>query len=371
MTQNNKHKEKDIFYMKRALRLAKKGEGYVSPNPLVGAVIVKNGQIIGEGYHQKYGEAHAEINAIDSSIQSVKNATLYCTLEPCCHTDKQTPPCVNRIIAEGIKKVVVASHDPNPKVSGKGFEILKKAGIEVVQGILVEENELLNRFYMNSVINQLPYVTLKIAQSLDGYISHKKNEQYWLTGDTAKHLVHQWRSTHDVVLIGLNTLRVDNPELTVRYGKKRNPLRIVLCESTKVDPGLLIFKQEPKDNTWIISTKENQRKLSKKLGKTGCQVIGLKTNSNNQLKIRTVLKFLAKKKITSVLVEGGQQIFSQFIERGLWNELNIIIAPKILSSGVKGIEIESHKKLPPLHLYKTKKLGEDILLTYKKISQKI
>jgi diaminohydroxyphosphoribosylaminopyrimidine deaminase/5-amino-6-(5-phosphoribosylamino)uracil reductase len=352
--------------MKRALRLAKKGAGHVSPNPLVGAVIVKNGRIIGEGYHQKYGEAHAEINAIHSSKQSVKNATLYCTLEPCCHTDKQTPPCVNRIITEGIKRVVVASTDPNPKVSGKGFELLKKVGIEVMHGLLAEENEELNKFYFNSVLQKLPYVTLKIAQSLDGYISHKKNKQIWLTGDKTKQVVHHWRSTHDAVLIGLNTLRVDNPQLTVRYGLKRSPVRIVLCESTNVNPHLLIFKQEPKENTWIITTKENQRKLSKKLAKTGCQVVGLKAKSNNQLKIQTVLKYLAKMKITSVLVEGGQQIFSQFIDTRLWNELNVIIAPKILGGGVKGIEIETHKKLSPMQLNKTKKMGEDILLTYMK-----
>jgi diaminohydroxyphosphoribosylaminopyrimidine deaminase/5-amino-6-(5-phosphoribosylamino)uracil reductase len=361
---HHSQQKSDIHYMKRALRLAKKGEGYVSPNPLVGAVIVKNNRIIGEGYHQKYGETHAEVNAINNSIQSVKNAILYCTLEPCCHTDKQTPPCVNRIIKEGIKQVVIASKDPNPKVSGKGIKLLQKAGIEVIHGILERENVELNKFYIASLENMLPFVSIKIAQSIDGFITKENNRQYWLTGEKAKQLVHQWRSRYDAVLIGANTVRVDNPQLSVRYGKKRNPLRIVLCNSTKINPDANIFAQKDNENTWILTTNENQVKLSKKLAKTGCRIVGLKPNSAHQLTIRSVLKYLYKQKITSVLVEGGQQIFSQFIQSGLWSELNLIIAPKILGRGIKGIDIQRNKKPPYLQLYKTKKLGEDIILTY-------
>jgi diaminohydroxyphosphoribosylaminopyrimidine deaminase/5-amino-6-(5-phosphoribosylamino)uracil reductase len=360
----NQQQKLDIHYMQRALRLAKRGEGMVSPNPLVGAVLVKNNHIIGEGYHQRYGEAHAEINAIESSHQSLKGTTLYSTLEPCCHKDKQTPPCVNRIIKKGIKRVVVASKDPNPEVNGEGISLLREAGIDVIDGILGEENVQLNKFYYTYTATKLPYITLKLAQSLDGYISGEKNQLLWLTGERSRRLVHRWRSIYDAVLIGANTLRVDNPQLTVRYGKKRNPLRIILTGSTHLKSELQIFNQKPENKTWILSTEKNQSLLSKKLDHTGCQLIGLPARNDDHLEISTVLEFLGKQKITSIIVEGGQQIFSQFITSGLWNELNILIAPKLLGRGVKSIDIQTNYIISPYHLHRTKKLGEDMWLTY-------
>jgi diaminohydroxyphosphoribosylaminopyrimidine deaminase/5-amino-6-(5-phosphoribosylamino)uracil reductase len=364
MAQTNRQKQSDIFYMKRALRLAKKGEGNVSPNPLVGAIIVKNNRIIGEGYHKKYGEAHAEINAIHSASQSVKNATLYCTLEPCCHTDKQTPPCAHRIIQEGIKRIVVASTDPNPKVNGKGFRLLQEAGIKVTTGVMAKENEDLNKFYFKYITSNLPFVTIKIAQSVDGYITSIKNRQFWLTGEKAKRVVHQWRATHDAILIGENTLRIDNPQLTVRRGKKKDTLKLILCNSTNIDPDLMVFNQRHKENTWILTIKENQPRLTKKLQNTGCKVIGLTAGSNKRISILSLLNYLSKQKITSILVEGGQQIFSQFIQSGYWDELNIFVAPKILGGGIKSLELINNPQLSSLCLHQTKKLEDDILLTY-------
>ena len=180
--QKQQHKL-DIHFMKRALRLAKKGQGSVSPNPLVGAVIVKDGHVIGEGYHQKYGESHAEINAINAAGLFVKDTTLYSTLEPCCHTDKQTPPCVNRIIEKGFNRVVIGSNDPNPQVNGKGLKLLQDAGIDVTNGVLDEENRNLNKFYFKYVRTGLPYVTLKVAQTIHGYMTSSNSEQLWLTGE--------------------------------------------------------------------------------------------------------------------------------------------------------------------------------------------
>jgi diaminohydroxyphosphoribosylaminopyrimidine deaminase/5-amino-6-(5-phosphoribosylamino)uracil reductase len=364
MLKYNQQNKLDIHYMKRALRLAKKGEGKVSPNPLVGAVIVKNNHIIGEGYHQKYGEAHAEINAINSAGQSVKGATLYCNLEPCCHTHKQTPPCVDRIIKEGIKRVVVAGIDPNPKVKGKGFALMKQAGIDITKDILAQENQELNKFYIKYIIRQLPYITLKIAQTIDGYISDQKNQQLWLTGERATRLVHRWRSAYDSVLIGANTLRVDNPLLTVRYGKRRHPVRIVLTGSADIDHELKIFYQKKSHKTWIITTTKNHPGLLKISEDKGCELIELPADSDQRIPLLSVLKYLAKQKITSVLVEGGQQIFSQFIHSGLWDELKIFIAPKILGTGIKAFTPEAEQKASSFHLYDTTKIGEDVLLSY-------
>jgi diaminohydroxyphosphoribosylaminopyrimidine deaminase/5-amino-6-(5-phosphoribosylamino)uracil reductase len=364
MSKYSQQNKLDIYYMKRALRLAKKGEGKVSPNPLVGAVVVKNNHIIGEGYHQKYGEAHAEINAINSAGQSVEDATLYCNLEPCCHTDKKTPPCVNRIIKEGIKRVVVAGMDPNPKVKGKGFTLLEQAGIDITKDILAQENQDLNKFYFKYVRRQLPYITLKLAQTIDGYISDQKNQQLWLTGERAKRLVHRWRSAYDSVLIGANTLRADNPLLTVRYGKRRNPIRIVITGSAEIDPDLKIFYQKQNHKTWLITATKNHPKLLNILGDTGCELIDLPADSDQRISMLSVLEYLAKQKITSVLVEGGQQIFSQFIHNGLCDELKIFIVPKILGIGIKAFIPEVEQKASSFHIHNTTKIGEDVLLTY-------
>jgi diaminohydroxyphosphoribosylaminopyrimidine deaminase/5-amino-6-(5-phosphoribosylamino)uracil reductase len=364
MPKDNQQNKLDIQYMKRALRLAKKGQGSVSPNPLVGAVLVKNDHIIGEGYHQKYGEAHAEINAINSADQSIKDATLYSTLEPCCHIDKQTPPCVNRIIGEGIKRVVVGSRDPNSKVNGKGLKILEDAGIEVTKDILSKENQDLNKFYYKFIKTRLPYVTLKVAQTIDGFISTDLNQQLWLSGERSQRLVHHWRSIYDSVLIGGNTLRVDNPLLNVRYGRKRNPIRIIITGIASIDPGLKIFDQKQNDKTWLVTAQANHPKLVKMLYKTGCKFIGLPANSDKQISLKSILEYLGQQKITSILVEGGQQIFSQFIQTKLWDELNIFIAPKILSKGFKSFNSDVINQISNFNLQHTTKIGEDVLLTY-------
>ena len=363
MKEDQQHKI-DIHYMKQALRLAKKGQGKVSPNPLVGAILVKNNQIIGEGYHQNYGEAHAEINAINSSGQSLKDATLFSTLEPCCHTNKQTPPCVNRIIKEGVKRVVVASYDPNPQVDGKGLKILRNAGIDVTSGVLEREYQEINKFYFKYVKTGLPYVTIKLAQTLDGYISNDKNQQLWLSGERSKRLVHHWRSIYDSVLIGANTLRVDNPLLTVRYGKKRNPIRMVITGSSSINPKFRIFRQKQPNNTWMITSRANHPQLLKHLQHTGCEVIALPANSDQHISFKSVLEYLAKQKVTSILVEGGQRIVSQLIQNKLWDELNLFIAPMALGNGFKSFSADTIAQKTTFHLHHSRKLGEDVLLTY-------
>ena len=364
MSNNYQQNKLDIRYMKRALHLAKKGQGSVSPNPLVGAIVVKDGHVIGEGYHQKYGESHAEINAINAAGLFVKDATLYSTLEPCCHSDKQTPPCVNHIIEKGFSRVVIASNDPNPLVNGKGLKLLQDAGVEVTRGVLDEENQDLNKFYFKYIRTGLPYITLKVAQTIDGYMTDDKNQQLWLTGERSKRLVHHWRSIYDAVLIGANTLRIDNPLLTVRYGKKRNPIRIIITGSNQIDPELKVFKQSQRDKTWLITTKKNHQNLVEVLGNTGCELIGLPVETSQRVPLLSLLEYLGDQKISSIMVEGGQEILSQFLETRLWDELNIFIAPKLLGAGYKSFGSNVINQLSSFHLHYTTKIGNDVLLNY-------
>jgi diaminohydroxyphosphoribosylaminopyrimidine deaminase/5-amino-6-(5-phosphoribosylamino)uracil reductase len=355
---------KDLTFMRLALRLARKGAGKVSPNPMVGAVLVKNDQIIATGYHEQFGRAHAEVNAINSAREPVRDSTLYCTLEPCCHSNKNTPPCAQRIIKEGIKRVVIGSIDPNPEVSGKGIQLLRKAGIETEIGVSAAENDELNRFYIKYIKHGLPYVTVKIAQTIDGRIGLDRNRQTWLTSKRAQRLVHRWRSEYDAVLVGANTIRSDNPRLNVRAIRGRNPVRLVLSDSLDLPPDSLIFSQNTSARVIMFTGQESGSDVFKKIQKTGADVVHLADEPD---RLRRMLSYLYKHNIASVLIEGGQSVFSQFIASGLADELQIFIAPKIFGRGVDSVSSEYDYTLD-YHLYKSRKIDEDILLTYRKIT---
>ncbi len=295
-------------YMKRVFDLAKMGIGKVSPNPLVAAILVKNGKIIGEGYHQEYGGPHAEVHAINHATESPAGSTLYCNLEPCCHLNKQTPPCVPIIISQEIKKVVISNPDPNPDVNGKGIQQLKEAGIEVETGVLEKEGKELNRFFFKYISQNLPYVTVKLAQTMDGFISSNYDTQEWISGNRSQQLVHQWRAQYDAVLVGGNTLRVDDAALTVRHSKGRDPVRIILSASLNMEESAKIFKHKSPENTWIFTTVGADPYKVNKMKKLGCRVISLDSNSDNYIALSRLLEYLAEQKITSLLVEGGQQL---------------------------------------------------------------
>ncbi len=353
----------DKVYLKRCLELAAKGMGTVSPNPLVGAVLVKNGKVIGEGYHKRYGEAHAEVDALNNSTGDVNGATLYCNLEPCCHTNKQTPPCVPLIISKGIKKVVISNFDPNPDVNGEGVKQLRDAGIEVIIDVLKEEGKKLNKFYFNYVRKKIPYITLKVAQSKDGKITKSKNEQTWLTGEESNRFVHQQRAAYDAVLVGANTVAVDNPQLTVRNVEGRNPKRIILDGKLSIDLNAAILSAEDIENTWILTSKNADKEKIDQFNEKGARVIQFKSNDVEQIKLIDVLTKLGEDKITSLFVEGGSSIFSQFIDRNYFDEIIILQAPITLGKGVNGVPTSSL-----LHLKKisSEKIGKDIKLVYKK-----
>jgi len=352
---------RDEVYLKRCFELAAKGTGTVTPNPLVGAVLVKNGKVIGEGYHKKYGEAHAEVDALINSTEDVTGATLYCNLEPCSHTNKQTPPCVPLIISKGIKKIVVSNFDPNPDVNGEGIKQLRDAGIEVITDLLKEEGTELNKFYFNYVKKKIPYITIKFAQSTDGKITKAKNEQTWLTGEESYRFVHQQRAVYDAVLVGANTVAVDNPQLTVRNVEGRNPKRIILDGKLSIDLNAIVLTAEDIENTWILTSKNANKEKITKIKDKGVRIFQFNVQDNEQINLKDISEKLGEEKITSLFVEGGGDIFSQFIDGNYFDEIIILQAPITLGKGLNGIPTSS---LPHIKKFSSEKIGKDLKSVY-------
>ncbi|MCK4966141.1 bifunctional diaminohydroxyphosphoribosylaminopyrimidine deaminase/5-amino-6-(5-phosphoribosylamino)uracil reductase RibD, partial [bacterium] len=308
--------------IKETLKLAKKGFGRVSPNPMVGAVIVKNGKIISRGYHRFFGGDHAEVDAISRAENKVKGSTLYINLEPCCFHGK-TPPCTELIVGSGIKKVVIGDVDPNPNVRGKGIDFLRKNGIEVVSGVLRDECRKLNEVFYKYMETSLPFIAVKIAQTIDGKISEKKGKQTSITSPVSRRVVHKLRSIYDAVLIGKNTAVVDDPSLTVRLCNGRSPRRILLDEDLKINPGLKLLNKPLAENTIVFTTIDCDNSVKKKLEEKNVQVIIAKKNKSGLVNLKDVLKKTAKLGISSVMVEGGADVFSAFISQGLVDKLYI------------------------------------------------
>ena len=318
------------IYMRRCLELAALGKGYVSPNPLVGAVIVHQGKIIGEGYHHQYGEAHAEVNAVNQVLTRFGNAaelliqsTIYVSLEPCAHFGK-TPPCADLIIRHQIPNVVVGCRDPFPQVDGKGIEKLIEAGIDVTCGVLEDECKWLNRRFFTRVLKHRPYIILKWAQTTDGFFAPDNGEQYWITGLESRKLVHQWRSEEDAVLVGKNTAAIDNPQLNVRYGQGKSPKRVVIDRKLELNTTLNIFDQSVE--TFIINE--------------------LKTDIEGNIKYIALEDFehyvpqyilfqLYLQDIQSVIIEGGAKTLNAFIAADLWDEARIFTGDGNLKQGIQ------------------------------------
>ncbi len=355
-------KKAEIEFIRECLVLAKRGAAKVSPNPFVGSLIVKNGKIIGRGWHKKYGDPHAEVNAIINSKENTAGATLYCNLEPCCHTNKQTPPCVPLIIKKKIKRVVISNLDPNKEVNGRGIRELKKAGIEVTAGILENEGKELNKFYFKFVREKIPFITIKIAQSLDGKISESGNKQTWLTGEKSIKFVHKLRSEYDAVLVGANTVKVDNPLLTVREVRGINPIRIIIDGNLSIPLKSRVIDCENPDNTWIFTSKNSSERKVKIISEKGVKIFQVDHLKNNRLSLKKILKVLSKQNITSILVEGGGEIFSEFIKKELFDEIIVLKAPKILGKGITAPNIGKMKRLK---LVSTSKLGKDVKLVFR------
>jgi diaminohydroxyphosphoribosylaminopyrimidine deaminase/5-amino-6-(5-phosphoribosylamino)uracil reductase len=321
-------------YMQRCIELAELGTGAVSPNPMVGAVVVFNDKIIGEGYHHKYGETHAEVNAINQVVSNfsdsselLKQSTIYVSLEPCAHYGK-TPPCADLIIRHQIPKVIVGCRDPFNQVDGKGIEKLKDAGIDVTVGVLEKECQWLNRRFFTRVQKHRPYVILKWAQTADGFFAPDDNSQHWITGMESRKLVHQWRGEEDAVLIGKNTAAIDNPQLNVRYAQGRAPKRVVIDRKLELNQNLNIFDQSVE--TLIFNEVKTDIDGKNKY---------IALEDFNRYVPQYILFQLYLQDIQSIIIEGGAYTLNSFIEAGLWDEARIFTGEKELKRGIKAPEV--------------------------------
>ncbi|HPX61415.1 MAG TPA: bifunctional diaminohydroxyphosphoribosylaminopyrimidine deaminase/5-amino-6-(5-phosphoribosylamino)uracil reductase RibD [Deltaproteobacteria bacterium] len=319
----------NLKYMKRALKLAAKGLGKTSPNPAVGCVIVRDGLVTGEGWHMKAGAPHAEINALEKAGDTARGADVYVTLEPCCHTGK-TPPCTEALINAGVRRVFAGMRDPNPKVSGKGLAALEAAGIQVVCGLMEDECHELNRPFIKHITSGFPYVTYKFAMTLDGNIATVTGQSRWISCEESRKRVHKMRAQTDAVMVGVDTILADNPELTVRHVRGRNPLRIIVDsrlrtpESVKVLSGPLAVKT-------IIATTESNPRVHLRYTQQGATVLVCKED-NGRVSMQDMLYKLGQMGIQSILLEGGSHLAGELLQQSLVDDLVFFVAPKIIGS---------------------------------------
>ncbi len=320
----------DEKYMRMALRLAAKAKGRTSPNPMVGAVVVKNGKVIGRGYHQKAGEPHAEAIALKKAGKAAKGGTLYVTLEPCSHTNKRTPPCTPLVMQSGIKRVVVAMIDPNPRVSGGGVKALKKAGIAVVSGILEAEAKKLNEAFIKHITAGMPFVTLKIAQTLDGKIATASGESKWITGEKARKEGHHLRDINDAILVGVNTILKDNPSLTTRIPKGRDPIRVIVDSTLRTPINARVMKQKSFARTIVAALADAPKAKIEKLRDAGVEVLLVKS-AQGRVDLHNLMKKLGAMDIMSVLIEGGAEVNASALRSGIVDKVVLFIAPLIMT----------------------------------------
>ncbi len=347
--------------MKRALRLARRGMGRVSPNPMVGAVIVRAGRIIAEGWHRKFGADHAEIDALKQVGGSVRGATIYVTLEPCCHWGK-TPPCVDTLTEQGIKRVVIGTLDPNPLVNGKGAQILRDHGIEVSVGAMEQAARGLNEIYVHYIQASLPFITIKYAQSLDGRIATVQGNSRWISSERARKFSHRLRAQHDAIMVGRGTVLADDPLLTVRLAKGKNPLRICLDSKLRIPLDAQVLQDEGR--TLIVTTDEHEKDKIEKIRKLGKEVLVNQKGADGRIALRPLLKALAERGIASILVEGGAEIITALLKEGLVKRMVVITAPLILGKGIEAIGdlgiIDLERAIRPSS-YKVSRIGSDVI----------
>ena len=397
----------DKEYMSRAIELAKKGEGWVNPNPKVGAVIVKGGQIIGEGYHVKCGQMHAERCAISSLRESAEGATMYVTMEPCCHYGK-TPPCTEAIIENEISRVVIGSRDPNPKVAGKGVQTLRDAGIEVVEDFMADECDALNTIFFHYITTRIPYVRLKYAMTADGKIATKTGASRWVTGPEAIHKVHEMRHECMSVMVGVDTVIADDPMLNCRIGDGRNPVRIVCDSKLRIPsecqlvrtadeydsetvvvcavPGMPIGEVRFSEKAPFYMDYENANPLAKALGKKfgggdftkkaiklnekGVRLFNF-PGHDGKVDLPLLMEYLGKLDIDSLLLEGGGNLNESALRAGIINEIRIFIAPKVFGgrakSPIEGIGVDHPNMAYKFSFDDVERIGSDLMITCKRI----
>ena len=359
-------KMQDTDYMKRAIELAVKARGWTSPNPMVGAVIVKEGQIIGEGYHERYGQLHAERNALASCTQSPEGAAVYVTLEPCCHYGK-TPPCTEALIEAKVSRVVIGSRDPNPKVSGKGAAVLREAGIEVTEDFLRSECDEINPVFFHYITTGQPYVALKYAMTADGKIAAHTGKSQWITGEEARNHVHRLRHCYSGIMAGIGTVLADDPMLNCRLENGRSPVRIV-CDSKLRIPENSRLCQTAREIPLIVACVHADPEKKKRLQALGAEVVEV-LGKDDRVDINRLMEILGQKGIDSVLVEGGAALNYSVMEAGAVKKCYVYIGAKIFGgetakSPVGGQGCDSPTTAVQLTSPEVHTFGEDILLEY-------
>ena len=354
----------DKKFMRECFRVAQKGKGWVSPNPLVGAVLVRNDKIVSRGHHSRFGGPHAEVECLRRYKGEISRTTMYTNLEPCTYFGK-TPPCVDLIIQRGIEKVVVGMRDPNPLIAGKGIAKLRKAGVMVVVGLLENEASSLNRFFIKHITTGIPYVHMKIAQTKDGFISKRIGPLRYISSIESRKMVHRWRSEYDAVLVGAGTIRADNPELDVRLASGRDPAVVIMDGRFTVSGKEKVFTSAGRRRVFLCTKQltDSQDRKKRFFLEQGIEILEFPAK-NGKFNLKTVLKRLCQSNIGSVLVEGGRDVFTQFIKENLVDELSIFTAPKRFESGVRALSDETNlKTLSERNHFILSRIGTDILMT--------
>lgn len=365
----------DRDYMLRAIELARRGEGWVNPNPLVGAVIVKDGRVIAEGWHHKYGELHAERDALKALKEPAEGATIYVTLEPCCHYGKQ-PPCTLAIIEHGISRVVIGSRDPNPLVAGKGVRMLREHGITVEEDFMREECDDLNPVFFHYITTGRPYVKMKYAMTVDGKIATKTGASKWITSEEARGLVHDWRNACRGIMAGIGTVLADDPLLNCRKPGGRDPVRIICDSRLRIPENAQICRTAQQYDTIVAcalnedveSWPEELRAKAERLRQQGVEVWSVPAQDGS-VDLQELVKRLGKRGIDSILLEGGGTLNESALRAGVVQEVNAFVAPKIFGgkarSPVEGTGVESPQEALQMEMKQVRQVGKDLLITYR------
>jgi len=358
----------DEKYMRQALRLARRGLGKTSPNPMVGAVIVKDDRIIARGCHRYFGGDHAEVDAIKHAAADVSGATMYVTLEPCTHYGK-TPPCVDAIVRANIGRVVIGTLDPFPEMQGRSLEILKRHRIETVVGVLEDECRALNKVYLKYTSTGMPFVTVKFAQTLDGRIATAAGASRWISSPSSRRIAHRLRARHDAVLVGVGTVLADDPELTTRLVPGRNPVRVILDSKLRIPTDAKVLTNQEAARTLLAATPRADKAKAAALARMGIEVLTVPPDADGRVDIGVLMKTLAERQISSVLVEGGAATITSFLRLGLADKLVVFIAPRVLGKGTDSVgelNITDISKSIKLTFEKVYRSGEDIVVEAKR-----
>lgn len=356
--------------MRIALQEAEKGAGFVSPNPLVGAVAVKNGHVLATAYHAAYGDVHAEVALLEKLLPAdARDSTIYVNLEPCCHFGK-TAPCTDALIAAKVQRVVIGCEDLNPLIKGRGIQALQNAGIDVTVEICSAETRELNRAFFTYITEHRPWICLKVAQSLDGRIALASGESRWISGEAARAEVHRLRATLDAVMIGSQTLLDDDPLLTVRHVDGRDPVRIILDSRLRTELSSKIFRLFDPQRTWIVTTDFHSTERIQPYEQQGVTVIQVPSEFGKRIDLRATMSKLAEFGITSVLVEGGGNVHASLLAKQLFDRFIVCLTPMIIGSdgrpSVAKMYIETLNDLPKLALIRQRNFGQDIWLEFEK-----